>query len=105
VGNRRIAWIGQSGVKYTYNIFDFGTTFEATPANYIFAQEKLPRQFVPIHIGQTRNLTDCYKIPQLACIQENGTTHICVHANLSGEKARLAEEADLINAYRPVCNT
>lgn len=100
-----IVWAGQSGKQYTYWIYKIGTTFEPSPGNYIFAKETKPGTFKPIYIGQTADLSerfdDHHKMP---CIKGNGATHIHVHKNTEGERARLAEEADLVDRWHPVCN-
>jgi len=102
---RTITWDGISGRENRYEIFPIGRSFKALPGNYIFAKETSPGTFVPIYIGQTKNLSerfdDHHKMP---CIKRNGATHIHVRINNGGENARLAEERDLIRRWNPRCN-
>lgn len=59
----------------------------------------------PCYIGQTENLGDRLENHEKeACAKRNGATHIHVHGNGSGEKARKAEEKDLILKWQPPCN-
>ena len=98
-------WTGQSGTTYTYWIYEIGTTFSATPANYIFAKETKLREWEAVYIGQTGDLSerfdDHHKMP---CIQEHGATHIHAHTSNEDETVRLAEETDLVRSNRPICN-
>ncbi len=100
-----IDWVGKSGTKYRYWIYPMGQSFTAKPGNYIFAKETTPNKWRPIYIGQTSDLSarfdNHHKLP---CIRKNEATHIHAHTNDAGEKARLAEEADLIANYDPICN-
>ena len=105
MAERTCKWTGQSGTTYTYQIYDIGTTFTATPANYIFAKETKPRTWEAVYIGQTGNLSerfdDHHKMP---CIRRNGATHIHAHKSSGDESIRLAEETDLVRYNQPVCN-
>lgn len=101
----KIHWKGRSGRNYKYNIYKMGTKFKKIPANFILAQVTSLKKWKPVYVGQTDNLSDyfdtCGKIP---CVQENEPSHIHVHRNDAGLKARLSEELDLINRWHPACN-
>ena len=90
-------WKGKSGRVYLYWIHPIGQVFEPVPGNYIFAKATAPGHWVPVYIGETKDLSerfdDHHKMP---CIEERGATHIHVHVN--------NEEADLIANYNPPCN-
>ena len=98
-------WQGQSGRRYKYWVYEIGTKFKETPANYVFAQETAALTFAPVYVGQTDDLSvrldDHEKMP---FIRESGATHIHVHANSRGGAARLEEETDLVSMWNPVCN-
>jgi len=103
-----ITWKGKSGTEYKYWIYPIGATFKDAPGNYMFIKETQPNTFWPIYIGETESLADRLQNPEThhkrACTKREGATHLCAHINSSGEKARLAEEEDLIKAYGPRCN-
>ena len=102
-----INWTGQSGAAYTYYICPRGTQFsDNVPGNYIHAKETSPGKFVPVYIGQTKNLNErLSNHEKKACVDKHGATHVCVHANSQGEQARLDEEKDLILRWQPTCNS
>ena len=98
-------WTGQSGKTYTYWIYDIGTPFKATPANYIFAKETESHKWGAIYIGQTGDLSERFdNHHKMPCIRRYGATHIHTHTSNDDETIRLAEEADLVQYCRPVCN-
>lgn len=101
-----IIWRGQSGREYRYySVYKIGAIFDAAPGNYVFAEEFRPGIFLPIYIGQTSDLSERFENHHaMPCIQCNQATHIHVHRNDRGEKARLAEEFDLIVRWDPPCN-
>jgi len=98
-------WTGASGQKYRYYVYQIGTTFKAVPGNYIFSKVTADNKWCAIYIGETGDLSARFdghhKMP---CIKRNGATHIMVHANNNGERARRAEEADLLANYASACN-
>lgn len=101
-----IMWRGQSGRDYRYySVYKIGADFDAAPGNYIFAEEFGPGTFRPIYIGQTSDLSERFDNHHaMPCIKRNRATYIHVHRNDRGEKARLAEESDLIARWDPPCN-
>ena len=103
--SEKVKWRGNSGKIYLYKIHKIGTKFRKIPANYIIAQESGMHRWKPIYIGQTDDLSQDFEAHQnMPCIRENEATHILVHRNETGKRARLMEEADLINKWHPVCN-
>src|SRR6266581_1210234 len=100
-----IQWPGKSGTQYKYWIYPIGSSFKEEAGNYIFAKETKPGSFSPAYIGQTKNLNQRLENHEKEnCALRNGATHIHVHLTPAGEKARLAEERDLILRWQPVCN-
>jgi predicted GIY-YIG superfamily endonuclease len=98
-----IYWEGASGKKYQYWIYPIGSSFKKEPGNYIFAK-KTPTSWNPVYIGQTDNLDERLgNHNEEQCAKRNGATHIHAHTTAS-KAARLAEEADLIRKWKPVCN-
>jgi hypothetical protein len=99
-------WTGASGAAYTYYIWQLPANFDPNQeGNYIFPKKNTEGRWVPIYIGEgdlAARVSDSHH--QGACIKNKGATHAHVHLN-GTEKARQAEEADLLarytNAYKP----
>ena len=90
---------------YKYWIFDIDYEFKPNqPGNYVFAKQTEAHTWRVIYIGQTKDLGEGFDdYPKMPCILKNGATHIHAHKNKK-ETSRLAEEADLIERWHPVCN-
>ena len=100
-----INWVGQSGTKYKYWIYEIGTTFKPSPANYVFAKRTKEDTYRPIYIGQTEDISERFdNHHKMPCIKRNGATHVCTHDKGQNEANRLTEESDLIENYKPICN-
>lgn len=98
-------WTGQSGQKYRYTVYMFGTAFGPGPANYIFAREVRPGKFLPLFIGQTHDLSESLDDHvALECVKQSRVTHIHVRHTDTREEVRRAERSDLISAWNPPCN-
>ena len=99
-----ILFTGKSGRQYKYWMHPLGTTFKESPGNYIWVKQTQPGYFVPVYIGHTNNLQlrhgNHEKEPE---VRRNGAVRICAHTS-GTETERLAEEKDLIQNYKPVCN-
>jgi len=99
-----IHWLGQSGEKYKYWIYELPANLKAEAGNYVFAKETKPGSWSPVYIGQTNDLSerfdDHHKMP---CIKRNGATHIHAHLN-SDRQTRLDEESDLVAKWNTSCN-
>ena len=102
---KTIQWQGASGTSYKYWIYPIGTSFQEEPGNYIFAKETKPGSWRACYIGQTENLNNRLGDHEKeACAKREGATHIHTHLTSGGEKARKAEEEDLISKWKPPCN-
>ena len=100
-----INWAGTSGKKYTYWIYEIGTSFKSIPGNYIFAKETKPNTWAAVYIGQTSDLSERLdNHDEMPCVKRNGGTHIHAHVNNGEPAVRLAEERDLISRWSPTCN-
>lgn len=101
-----IYWKDKSGTSHRFWIYPRGTKFnEPCPGIYIYARETSPHKWIPIYIGQAENVNvRLTNHEQQECVDENGATHIHVSI-VTGEKSRLAIEKDLIQQWKPVCNT
>ena len=99
-----ILFNGKSGREYKFWMYPLGTSFNESPGVYVWAKETQPGYFRPVYIGQSNNLRVRHgsheKEPE---VLRNGATRICAHTR-GGEAERLAEEKDLIENYKPVCN-
>jgi hypothetical protein len=98
------SWQGVSGQSYSYHVHLLGTGFKREPGNYIFAK-LTPQGWVPIYIGESESLGDrcCGTHEKWDAAIRYGATHI--HCHLTNNRAaRLAEETDLIRAWKTPCN-
>lgn len=91
-------WVGASGTKYDYWVFDLPSMLRNDEdGNYIFCCLE-DGKWRPLYIGQG-NLGNRTKNPDHPqCLANRGASHVHAHKNAS-EKARLAEEDDLLTAY------
>jgi hypothetical protein len=100
-----VVWVGLSGATYTHWVYPLGTPLNAQPGNYCFARHLGQGRWEPLYFGQTGDLSERFDYHhKMGCAKRNGATHIHAHVNNGGEQARLREEADLVNRYRPTCN-
>lgn len=99
-------WTGASGQKYRYTVYMFGTAFGPGPANFVYARETRPGQYVAVYIGQTDDLSRPFDDAlAMQCIRQQRATHIHVKLSTAPEEARRAERSDLIAEWNPSCNT
>jgi hypothetical protein len=101
-----IYWKDKSGIRHRFWIYPRGTKFnEPCPGIYIYARETAPHKWIPIYIGQTENVNvGLADHEQQECVDRNGATHIHVTI-VTSDKSRLASTKDLIEKWKPVCNT
>ena len=98
-------WPGKLGRLYTYQIYELPHSFKGLPSNYIIAKQTAPTKWIPIYIGQSKDLSAPFDHHHaMLCIQEYRATHIHAHANFGGLADRQAEEQDLIARWNPPCN-
>ena len=98
-------WMGKSGTKYKYYIYNLDETHDAVPANYIFAKETSPDIYSAIYIGETGDISERFDYHhKMDCIKRNGATHIHTHKSSSSEKVRKTEETDLLALRKTPCN-
>ena len=102
----QIYWKDKSGIRHRFWIHRRGTKFnEPCPGIYIYARETSPHKWIPIYIEQTENLNvRLTNHEQQERVDQNGATHIHV-STVTNEKSRLTIEKDLIEQWKPVCNT
>jgi len=99
-----VFWKGASGRQYEYKVYELVTQWNDFPGNYIFTQWT-QNGWRAIYIGQTDTFqTRMPHHERLAEAMRLGATHIHAHVNNGGERARRAEEEDLIQLHRPPCN-
>ena len=102
--NQEWTWIGASGTRYQYEVYQVGDDLPAVPGNYICVA-LISNEWLPIYAGQAKKLSerldDHHK---MRCINGHGATHIHVRVNNGGKQARLDEEDDIIRNYPFPCN-
>jgi len=100
-----IMWPGASGKEYKYWIYPIGTAFKAVPGNYIFAKQTKPNTWTPVYVGETDNLDErLANHEKMPCVKRNGGTHVHAHACSDSVPIRQAEEADIMEKFKPTCN-
>ncbi len=65
-------WAGQSGQKYRYTVYMYGTAFGPGPANYIFARETRAGQYQVLYVGQAQDLSEPFDDHRCAGMPETG---------------------------------
>lgn len=99
-------WSGSSGKRYKYWIYSMKTPFDDRPGNFIYVRKTAPNRWRPLYIGQTASMR--HHLPggeTRECLTHNWPTHIHMHINVAGEAARNAEKADLVDRWKPHCNS
>jgi hypothetical protein len=98
-------WPGESGKEYRYEIYPLDVPLRAVPGNFIYAKECDGGYWVPVFIGQTRDLNQRLEgHEQQEHAIQNGATHLHVHVSNVTQAARCDEERDLVIRWQPVCN-
>ncbi len=103
-----ITLTGVSGKKYEFNIYPFGTEFEAIGAvYYISKRTEKPDgggEHSGIYIGQTSDMSERFDSHHKAdCFNEHQANCHSIYREDNQEKRLLIEE-DLIKEYKPPCN-
>lgn len=99
---------GQTGNKYSFNVYGLDTNFKQVGAVYCFTKRTINKDGIGehdiIYVGITNDLSvrfdDHHK---QECINRNGANCICVHQEDSEEERKKTEE-DLIQKFKPKCN-
>jgi hypothetical protein len=100
----KVKWQGQNGNSYEYDVYPIDQAFNSVPGNYIFAKQIAAGRWTPQYMGQTKDFADRLSNHEKeACAKRNGATHIHLRVN-HYESTRLAEEKDLVAAWKPCCN-
>lgn len=100
-----IDWAGKSG-PYRYWFSNLTDSFKKEAGNYMFVKQLANGNWLPVYIGQADDLSA--RLPnheRLADAKRAGASHLMTHTTPAGEQARLAEEKDLIEFWKPVLNT
>ena len=93
-------WTGASGTNYTYYIYPRGTAVDpGKDGNYVYTKRNSEGKWVLVYFGEGDLSARAGKNHHRSdCIDSKGATHVHMHLNAS-EKARLAEEKDLLARY------
>ncbi len=103
-----VTFEGQSGQKYTFEVFAYGTAFNPVGAVYCisYRAQKPDGGFehTPLYFGETGDLSMRFdNHHQAACFRRHGGN--CTLVMRNGERgSRLTAEADLRARWNPPCN-
>ncbi len=103
-----IKFIGKSGKKYQFYIYELAASFKKVGGNYVFTERTTKQDGSSTHeiiyVGKTEDLSTRFQNHHKAdCISKNGANRICVR-QVDTENERDSIEKDLIKNYNPVCN-
>ena len=103
-----ITLTGVSGKEYEFNIYPFGTEFNAVGAVYYISKrtEKSGSgwEHSRIYIGQTANMSERFDSHHKAdCFNEHQVNCHSIYQE-NNQEERLFIENDLVEAYKPPCN-
>ena len=103
-----IDWQGKSGKMYRYWFLEKTTSdsIKAEGGNYNFVKQLTNGKWTPLYFGESGDLQG--RIPGhevWAAAVRLGATHVMAHTTPAGERARQAEEQDLIAFWNPPLNT
>lgn len=94
---------GRSGAKYSFWLYPWGETFNATGGVYAVLRDD-GTSYSVIYVGETGDLSERFDNHHKAdCFSRHRKTHIAARIEGS-ERQRLAIEQDLIANYNPPCN-
>lgn len=99
-----IALTGISGGSYPSELYAWGTPFRPIGAVYAVLRRNADGRYAVLYVGETADLScrfDCHH--KQPCFDRQARTHIAVLPEGTASR-RLQIEADLVAAYRPVCN-
>jgi hypothetical protein len=99
---------GQSGTKYSFNVYPIDSNFNEIGGVYCFSKRTLNNEGTGNHsvfyIGITNDFStrfiDHHKID---CAVKKGANCICIHQD-ENDKSRQEKERDLIASQKPCCN-
>jgi len=99
---------GQSGNKYDFNVYAWGTDFNDFGAVYYVSKRTIKSDGIgshtEIYVGETGDMSERFDNHHKAqCFKNNGANAISAHQD-DDEDSRLQKETDLINALDPPCN-
>jgi len=102
-----IHFTGQSGKKYSFNVYQITASFKAIGAVYLITKRTVTDgtgNHTRIYVGQTGDLSERFNNHHKQdCFEENKANCICIYAE-ENETTRLEIEKDLIDNYTPPCN-
>lgn len=103
VAEDRVTVTGQSGTRYDFDVYPWGTSFNPVGGLYLVLKKQIGNYGI-LYIGQTGNLSERFENHhQAPCFNRNGKTHVAVRSEGSEQK-RLTIETDLIRNYQTSCN-
>ena len=99
---------GQSGNKYKFTVYSWGTGFQSFGAIYYISKRTEKPDGTGTHseiyIGQTGDMSERFDNHHKAsCFRQHGVNAISAHGD-ENENSRLRKEEDLIDALHPPCN-
>lgn len=105
----RVNWHGESGNRYTFDVFPAGTSFNPNPGVYIFCKPSGPNSWSALYVGQTHDFSE--RVSQNLEFHQGwiraraaGATHIALLLVRGTEQTRISIETDLRHALNPVAS-
>src|SRR6185437_6785499 len=91
-------WTGQSGQKYTYEVYQLGTEFNSVPGNYAITKRDAQLRHTVLYFGESENLNQrcCGTHEKWEAAIRLGATHIHAHRGSTSKTTRCSEESDLV---------
>ena len=98
-----VIWIGKSGKKYRYWIYDYPKKFPDKPGNFMIAKI-IGTGWRPVYIGYADDLSQYFEtIKDATCIERCFATHVHAHFNPDGESACIKEAIDILDKWGSEC--
>lgn len=95
---------GESGKKYSFNIWKRDTEFNSIGALYVMARDDGKGEYSLIYIGETGDLSDRpLNHHKTSCFDRHKADTLFIRA-APNEAQRLTDETDLRGAYETPCN-
>lgn len=104
-----VQFTGRSGVKYSFNVYLWGTKFKKDYGAVYFITKRTKKSngsysHERIYVGQTSDMSTRFdNHHKKSCFDKHNKNCVCVYGE-EDEDTRLEIENDLLDNYDPPCN-